>query len=170
MDVLFDAVCVDDVSCVSHCLAKCPSLCNARSGHGASPLHVCASRGAMGCASALLTAGACVNAVDRESGWTPLHCAIYRRDIGMVALLLSSGATLTEPADRSGSSPMDLLTTMRAKPRRAERVRAQAGDVYRQLLVFGRNDGQLGLLDSSDAVWRPKVRNAHTTGGNIALV
>lgn len=83
----------------------------------------------MGCARALLGAGATVDAAD-ENGWTPLWHAAAKRRYEAARVLIGHGASLAH-ASRSASSlravvePAQLaeLESFEAESRGAERVR-----------------------------------------------
>ena len=80
---------------------------NARNENGRTPLHYAAQGVAPALVSALVKAGAKVNARDTRGGWTPLHLAAwFGKTPAVVAALLSAGA---DPAarDKAGKTPWD---------------------------------------------------------------
>jgi ankyrin repeat protein len=58
------------------------------------PLHIAAAVGSAGSVTALLDAGAGINALHTDCGWTPLHTAADVGAAEMVALLIEHGADL----------------------------------------------------------------------------
>ena len=56
------------------------------------PLTMCASRGKLGCAKALLDAGADPNGAEDLAGWTPLARALAQGEVEAMSFLIERGA------------------------------------------------------------------------------
>ena len=74
---------------------------------GMTPLALAARAGCLPVVSALVAAGAEVDAVEPESGWTPLHHAAAQRHAAVVDYLLAHGAE-QERKTRRGQTPLGL--------------------------------------------------------------
>ena len=86
---------------------------NQKDGVGDSPLHTAGWRGDVEEASALLAAGAEVNAVG-EFGYLPIHAAVANGNIEVVKLLLEHGAFPDVPTE-SGKTAIDPITALRGE-------------------------------------------------------
>ncbi|CAN5383074.1 hypothetical protein BH11ARM1_BH11ARM1_00240 [soil metagenome] len=87
-----------DLATVQACLAADPSLINALDKDGSTPLHCAAWKGHPEIVTALLDAGADINAKNENSHWgdTPLHAAAHGNRKNTAIVLLERGA------DRNG--------------------------------------------------------------------
>ena len=82
---------------------------NARNENGRTPLHYAAQGGAPALVTALVKAGAHVNARDKRGGWTPLHLAAwFGKSRAVVQALLDVRAD-PEAKDDAGRTPWDYL-------------------------------------------------------------
>lgn len=92
------------------------TLINALDTDGSTPLHCAAWKGHEEVATALLDAGADVNAHNQNTHWgtTPLHAAAHANNTAIVRLLLARGAD-KEAEDSSGKTPLDHTTYHNAK-------------------------------------------------------
>lgn len=82
---------------------------NARGINGRTPLHYAAQSGVAGLVTALVGAGAQVNARDAGGGWTPLHLAAWFGESGAVVQALLDGGADPEAEDDAGKTPWDYL-------------------------------------------------------------
>jgi len=85
-----------DAAAVREFLAKDPALVNARDSDESTPLHCAAWKGHVEVASALLDAGADIEASNQNDHWgtTPLHAAAHGNQRAVVELLLRRGANV----------------------------------------------------------------------------
>jgi ankyrin repeat protein len=97
---------------VKSILQSTPTMRDARTGLGSTPLHLAATNSDPGALQVLLAAGANVNAKDAE-GNTPLHMAAYTNRYEQARLLLEAGADI-EAVSSGGRTPIALARKSRA--------------------------------------------------------
>jgi ankyrin repeat protein len=105
-----------DVTAIKSLLASDSSLIHARDSDGSTPLHCATWKGHQNVVSALLAAGADVNAVNQNEHWgtTPLHAAAHANQAAIAKMLLDQGAD-TKAKDMEGRTPMLHTTFHKAK-------------------------------------------------------
>lgn len=108
-DDVVDLVDCDDGAALDRVVARDPEILTARDSRGQTLLHLASARNAVACIDVLLTHGADVHAVDRESRWTPLHAAVYRGALLAAQRLLKHKGQQHGPVDYEGNSPFDLI-------------------------------------------------------------
>jgi ankyrin repeat protein len=94
---------------IQACTVRAPHAINARPDSGRTPLHwACEKGGELNTVvSALIDAGADLNAADAVRGATPLHNAVILGDPETVDLLLDAGADIDRP-DHLGRTPLNI--------------------------------------------------------------
>lgn len=98
----FEAVTKDNVAVVKAMLKKDKRFLIIRNMMNATPLHVAAKTGKPKCVTALLEAGADVNAVN-EQGRTPLHAAATHNHLDIIKALIAHGATVSVRSKNLGT-------------------------------------------------------------------
>ena len=105
-----------DVAAIRSLLAGDSSLIHTRDSDGSTPLHCATWKGHQNVVTALLAAGADVNAVNQNEHWgtTPLHAAAHANQAAIAKMLLDHGAD-TKAKDMEGRTPMLHTTFHKAK-------------------------------------------------------
>jgi|GEM_PF-1147948 len=98
----FEAVTKDNVAVVSAMLKQDKRFLSIRNMMNATPLHVAAKTGKPKCATALIKAGADVNAVN-EQGRTPLHAAATHNHLDIIKTLVENGANVNVRSKNLGT-------------------------------------------------------------------
>ncbi len=87
-----------------------------RNQYGRTPLHYAAQGDAPGLVTALVEAGAKVNARDERGGWTPLHLAAQSgKTPAVVAALFAAGADINA-RDKRGRTPLEIAENFNKTP------------------------------------------------------
>ncbi len=105
-----------NVTSLKSLLSADPSLIQARDSDGSTPLHCATWKGHLNVVTALLEAGADVNASNQNEHWgtTPLHAAAHANQASIAKLLLDHGAD-TKALDMEGRTPLFHTTFHKAK-------------------------------------------------------
>ena len=104
-----------DVSKIKELLAANAELISARDKDGSTPLHCATWKGQQAVVTALLEAGADVNAHNSNEHWgtTPLHAAAHANQAAIAQFLLDHGADVNAK-DMTGRTPMRHTTFHKA--------------------------------------------------------
>jgi len=157
---IFEAAAIGDEAQLRLLLEAEPELARSFSGDGWTPLHLAAAFGTPAAVSALLAAGAPVDAVSRNPQQNqPLHAALaLGRNADTVRLLLARGADVNA-AQAGGFSPIFSAATVNRRDL-AELLSSHGADPHRKsdagktAADFARERGHAGLaawLDSQSA-------------------
>ena len=105
-----------DVAKVRALVAGDSSLLNVLDSDGSTPLHCACWKGHSGVVEFLISAGANVNAENKNDHWgtTPLHAAAHANQTAIVKLLLAAGANVSAK-DMAGRTPLDHTEFHKAK-------------------------------------------------------
>ena len=106
---LHEAAQTGDLDSVNHFITVHMANVNVKS-NGRTPLHLAASRGHVSIVSALIAAGANVNAKDNFRGETPLQYAASGGHISIVSALIAAGAGVNFK-DNYGKTPLHLAAS-----------------------------------------------------------
>jgi len=100
-----------DLATVRKLLKKDPKLIQARDTDGSTPLHCAVWKGHLPVVEFLLTAGADVNAENKNDHWgtTPLHAAAHANQRAIAAMLLEHGANIKKK-NLNKRTPLDETT------------------------------------------------------------
>lgn len=109
------------------------------------PLHVAAQRGYTDLVSALLKAGACVNAKNR-SGQTPLHVAAAQKGSYDTCKLLLDGGADTLIEDQNGHVPLD-IAEQGSDAVVENLIRGKMEDLFKELQDWDKARGQTIATD-----------------------
>ncbi|MDQ2920427.1 MAG: ankyrin repeat domain-containing protein [Acidobacteriota bacterium] len=105
-----------DLSKVKGLLATDAALVHAHDADGSTPLHCATWKGHLETVAFLLSAGANVNAQNRNEHWgtTPLHAAAHANQAAIAKLLIEQGADVNAK-DLNGKTPMHHTTFHKSK-------------------------------------------------------
>jgi len=105
-----------DVARIKELLKSNPTLIAAQDSDGSTPLHCAVWKGHDQAVALLLSAGADVNATNRNEHWgtTPLHAAAHANHAAIASLLIAKGADL-HARDMNGKTPLHHTTFHKAK-------------------------------------------------------
>jgi ankyrin repeat protein len=113
--VMLKAAKAGNLAEVRKLVAKDKSLLNIRDKEGSTPLHCAAWKGHVDVVTALLNAGAGINAVNQNGhyGTTPLHAAAHGNQRAVAELLIARGADM-KAKNLSGRTPLGETTVHNA--------------------------------------------------------
>jgi len=128
--LFYRAVKNGDVAAVRTALAENPALVSIRDAEQSTPLHYAAWKGHAEILTALLDAGADIQAHTENDHWgtTALHAAAHANQRAIVEILLQRGADVNAPRANSPQTPLD--ETKAHKATAAAKVLIAAGGRY----------------------------------------